>query len=1112
MFLELSRNPEQIPMSGSQVDAAHFGSLRCWPRDGGVNSLPISICDDGQYLSRIADVNHIGLEWLEPRDLEKLEVTFSDSAPAEIKVQYWRNHWPTVAPSRKPGGARGWIRKDDPWHGEWTTIRGEVVCRESSWSITCDPIDFPELGGRAQIPQLDVAEDYLARFRRTLKVRFVFDEAEPVGVTSIQALTAGRWEPIETIVRFGSSGHEDWSGRVMVHNGVLAGITPIDFDGADAVLDRERWRCRVVDQSKGLRISLLFSSGEDAPGGQTVVTLHTNSRSFSYRPLDLHVGPLDIADYGVAVSMVGASRSELPDSRTIYDRVFDEPEQSLDKAMSEIPPLDPAKHDSYSGLGLYLPLGVDAGRQEFALRHNGEIFLDKRFLKLLGRDAAKLIWPSHRLRFLFGSGVPPAFPEVAEQSLRDGWLPIVRTRWANGAIAYKQITFTTLANGQMSEPEARRGDEDIVCFVRFEISNTSVETKKATLTVMVAPQEQLELNDGKIMALGRIVPDEGRRWKLDAYPFPVLRATLKSSIHGESRLVSCTSEDNQSESALCAIYFATDLSAGETAIVDLVIPFVAEEDEQAWERVAALDFDSSLENCATYWHRMVSAGTAINSPDKILADFHKAVQCHIAISVDKDPISGQYVVPAATWEYGACGNEACWQIRFLDQSGHHERAADYLETFLQTQGMEKPEGLFSSAEGAFQGLDIDAGRAVRSDYSFRYNLDHGVILACLADHYRYTADRAWLEHAAPYLEAAADFIIRERQATMIGDPECTLEWGLLPAGDLEDNQEWYHWFAVNAHAHAGMRAASIALADLNASLADRIAGEAEAYRADIRSAVRKAMVNAPVVRLRDGSAIPHIPTRTGIRGRELGWFREAAYGALHLLEGGVFGPDEEEITWILKDLEDNLFSSLEWGHVIDVENEWFSQGGFTIQPNLMDLGIDYLRRGEIKHALRALLNNIAASLYPDVRAFAEHAVYELGQGVGPFYKSSDEAKAMLWLRDFLLREDGGTLHLAQGVPRAWFQPGEVFGVENAATFFGQVSYQIQAAEGGCTARIELNNERAPEWLLIHLRPVKRIKLVILNGVHLDGFAPGDEIVEISTPPAQIILEAKYDNL
>ncbi len=29
------------------------------------------------------------------------------------------------------------------------------------------------------------------------------------------------------------------------------------------------------------------------------------------------------------------------------------------------------------GMGRYLPIGFDGGRQEFAVRHNGELFADK---------------------------------------------------------------------------------------------------------------------------------------------------------------------------------------------------------------------------------------------------------------------------------------------------------------------------------------------------------------------------------------------------------------------------------------------------------------------------------------------------------------------------------------------------------------------------------------------------------------------------------------------------------------------------------------------------------------------------------------------------------------
>ena len=150
-------------------------------------------------------------------------------------------------------------------------------------------------------------------------------------------------------------------------------------------------------------------------------------------------------------------------------------------------------------------------------------------------------------------------------------------------------------------------------------------------------------------------------------------------------------------------------------------------------------------------------------PDALLSDFHKSVRTHVAITSDKDPASGLIAVPAATCDYGVCANEACWQITMLDQAGHHHRAEDYLEIFLATQGMSALDGNFASNEGVMQGVDLDDGVPLRSH--FGYNLDPGYVMECLADHYRYTGDRAWLERVAPNLVAACEFVIRERERT-----------------------------------------------------------------------------------------------------------------------------------------------------------------------------------------------------------------------------------------------------------------------------------------------------------------------------------------------------------
>ena len=122
------------------------------------------------------------------------------------------------------------------------------------------------------------------------------------------------------------------------------------------------------------------------------------------------------------------------------------------------------------------------------------------------------------------------------------------------------------------------------------------------------------------------------------------------------------------------------------------------------------------------------------------------------------------------------------------------------------------------------------------------------------------------------------------------------EYGLLPPGHLEDNREWRCWFAVNAHAYHGMKLTTRMLAEINHSEAGRISREAEVYGKDIREAAKRAMVESPVVKLLNGTYIPHIPTRAGLRGRDLGWFREGAYGPLHLVECDIIKPGEEMAT------------------------------------------------------------------------------------------------------------------------------------------------------------------------------------------------------------------------
>ena len=164
---------------------------------------------------------HLGLEWAEPRDVRKVVVRFAD--PSRIlgdpQVQYWRHNWPTPAPERWPGARRGWIGRDDPWNGHWVAVKAERRNDGATYTFEFEPVDIPELkagietmmaampsamrhGLRSQaaaIPAvLEQAEHYLARFRRTLKIR-VYGSADggPPTITDVEVYTCAIWRERE---------------------------------------------------------------------------------------------------------------------------------------------------------------------------------------------------------------------------------------------------------------------------------------------------------------------------------------------------------------------------------------------------------------------------------------------------------------------------------------------------------------------------------------------------------------------------------------------------------------------------------------------------------------------------------------------------------------------------------------------------------------------------------------------------------------------------------------------------------------------------------------------------------------------------------------------------
>jgi hypothetical protein len=409
----------------------------------------------------------------------------------------------------------------------------------------------------------------------------------------------------------------------------------------------------------------------------------------------------------------------------------------------------------------------------------------------------------------------------------------------------------------------------------------------------------------------------------------------------------------------------------------------------------------------------------------------------------------------------------------LDRRGYHKEAQDCLDAWLHYQGTAELPGSFESKAGVLYG----AGGYEHGGY----NQHHGWILWMLGEHFRFTRDEAWLRSAAPGIVKGADWIIRETARTK---DRHELERGLLPAGSLEDIGDWWTWLSTSCYTWRGLDSAAWALEQIQHPDAKRIRAAATAYHTALQANFHKASERSPVVRLRDGTAIPKIPSHVHRRGRSFGWICETLEGALHLLITRAIDVHSPEAEWILKDYEDNLYLSNQYGYTVDdFEKHWFSRGGMSMQACLLLDVEPYLYRDEPKHALRALFNAESVSYLPDVRMNTEHAAPYFDDWRGDHFKTSDEANCAGWLRYLFVREEGDGLLLGQAVPREWLRAGLQCGIEHATTYFGKASVRYTGGESEITATLEGPKRNPPKQIRLRFRePNERpLTSVTVNG-------------------------------
>lgn len=1036
-----------------------------------------SLVEIGRFGSPVSGKDFIGVEWDNPRDVTTVGVVFPEGAtvnPKPLRLEWWGSVWPN-------NGAGGWMQLDDPWNGQWVRVAANADPNKSAptFMFTFPPLTRQEW--KAARDPAQYPDKKAPTFRRTLKVRVVAEKGSLPRGCGIMVFGKSHWAEASFDVQMHFNQNGESAGRIEIVNGDLLTATGPALDSLPTAR-HVTWQTRALaGRSSTIRILLRYTESDDMNSNDlTRVTVRAgkeeNATGFSFVPQDvLKEGAIRLPDFGMLVSDVARKltlandpgRSNPHWDHTVRQRIAERPEASYASAMAGMPRLSPPQ---------WVPLGVPSARQEVVVGPLGDWSLWRASLHTAARDSARIPFRGEKLDALLDTRALPAFDgkdrEDLVRRLEDDKLPLFHVTWHTGAVHFHHALAATILLGDIGDDVTRRGDETVVLLSKLEVTNKSDKPETATVNLRYSHDAPLALNkDGLIV----ITPPDG---SATSPGLTALRGQIGDGLAG------WTIVKGNAKGVSSVLRWEASLKPGETRSLYFKAPYVDLLDETELKRLKEVSYEEEVPRVLDYWRKRLAGGMKIEVPEPALNHFYAANLWHNVITTDRDPQTGLYNQGVGTFRYRVFANETVMIARSMDMRGEHREAERFIEPMIYYQGNEPLTGRFSTKEGVFH----SAGAYTHGKYA----MNHGFTLWGIADHYLFTRDRTYLERVAPKVVQACEFLISERKATMgAADKPRSPIHGLAPACALEDVTEFQYWFATNAYFNLGMKRAAEALADIGHPEAARIAREAESFRQDIETAVREATTRAAVVRRRDGLFIPYVPSRV-FQWRHLteGWIREALYCSLHLATAEVVPPDDPLVTWMLDDLEDDIFFSWQSGfNVSDFEKTWFEHGGVTLQPCLLDTPVIYMARDEIPAALRAFWNTYALLIYPDAQCFAEWA-RRFGQGGGPLYKTSDESRFVMWLRQLLIWENGDELWFGRGIPRAWLEDGKTVCIERAPTYFGRASLAIrsEAKSGRIRATVAIPGRNVPKnvWLRLRHLEGKQPVRVRINGKALSG--------------------------
>ena len=661
---------------------------------------------------------------------------------------------------------------------------------------------------------------------------------------------------------------------------------------------------------------------------------------------------------------------------------------------------------------------------------------------------------SREIRFELGPGVS-CCPRL-ERRLEDGVLPILHATQYETGVEYRLTLFASLENAPITEARVR-GSEPLAALSQMDYAMLTEPEREALQSRLAAETSQRE---EELVLFVRV--EAVNTCRVPAYAWFKAPHSNAPSARQKFEDGLCLENDRAYAAVLLngerakSSEYAILVQPGKSVIWECRITHTPVAPERA-EKLFGQDFTAHLEHVRAYWNAKLDRAARIELPEAAVDERIRAGLLHLDINTLGLNAAGD-LLPGVGW-YAPIGTESSPMIQFFDTMGWHDEAERCIDFFLNRR----------NSDGFIQVYN-------------HYESETGPVLWTAAEHFRMTRDVNWLRRVAPALRHCCEFLLKWRNDNKREEFRVTGSYGLLN-GKVADPDDFYHTYFLNAGTLLGLAGMAEVLREVDPEYAARLAAETEEYRADLRASLEHARRRAPVVPLGDGTWTPVLPPwaeYTGGVSRYTDggeWFshgsfvcRDTLIGALAFALSDLYAPDDPVMTTLLKANQAPATR----------ENAALSQ------PYYSRHDIAHLRRGEVKLFLKTFYNQFAALQDRHSYTFWEH-YYHLSQ-----HKTHEEAWFLEQCRWMLAYEEGETLELCRGIPRAYMASGKRIAIRNLVTHWGKLD--LLATSSGDAIEAVVKVERTPGRIALRLpHPAGRKAVRVSAG----SYDPATETVYIS---------------